>query len=300
MRTLVLLGVLLAPVSAAAQLISVDFQDSVPFTAVGTNGVSRDVPVASGVGQWWNYSRVAPGPGNGGWNDRGFLRYVWRSYASSGSGDDAEQAGFSDGGMRFRPSSGWPSDTFYGRMRIYVESPIIPGSGGDTTRQLKFFMWHTDVFDGDQRVIGFFDNGANCGASNTSAICFHLERNICHTTDVASVQIPVGQWVHLQWAWRHGSRGTSYVKVWRNANSVNNPTAQDLDLSCELAQGTSWPKDNVGYDAQWWIGNGANTGTRFAQDFVLRVMDFQLDSTFDPSWSPAGPTPPQNLRILTQ
>ena len=64
----------------------VDFQDELPFTMTGPgNGLPRDLGVARGHGQcgpgnWWNFERVAPGAGNGGFRDHGFMRYTWCNY----------------------------------------------------------------------------------------------------------------------------------------------------------------------------------------------------------------------------
>jgi hypothetical protein len=302
-----LLAVLLLPNTAAAQFVTVDFQDSTPFTMTFQGG-SRDLqtlgphgPCANGV--YWNFTRVAPGVGNGGFNNRGFARYTWCDYDVSRTSMGA--AGWTEAGNHFRPAAGWPTDTFYGRFRIYIEQPIQVASGGDDSRQLKFFIWHAGVWDGDQRVIGFLDGGSNCGRSDNTHVCFSLQRNINHNTDSASVPIPIGQWAHLQFSWRHGPMGTSFVKVWLNNNTFGSPSAQDLNLSSSplLPGGTAWPKDNAGYDGQFYIGNGANTGTRFASNFVLRLMDFELDTSFDSTFasgSTTTPTPaaPTAVRVI--
>jgi hypothetical protein len=287
---LLLAGLLGFSGSAGAQWVTVDFQDPIPFTMQWSGG-SRDLgvmgapgPCANGVA--WNFTRVGAEAGNGGYRDRGYARYTWCSYNTSRM--SMGPGGWTESGVHFRPASGWPS-TFFGRFRIFVEQPIRAASGGDVTRQAKFFMWHTDVFDGDQRVIGYLENGANCGRSDTNYVCFTLQRNISHHEDTATVALPVGQWSHLQFSWRHGALGTSYVKIWLNNNEQSTPTAEDLQLDSAptVPGGTAWIKDDRGYDAQFFFGNSANTGTMFSNDFVVRLMDFQLDGSFNPNWSPA-------------
>ena len=211
-----MMALMFVPIHALAQLVTVDFQDTVPFTAVWPGG-SGDIPVhgsesqgpcANGV--YWNYSRVAPGPSNGGYNNRGYVRYTWCNYNASRV--DGGPAGWTERGTRFRPAAGWPADIFYGRFRIFIEQPIVVQSPGANVRQMKFFMWHTNVWDGDQRVIGFLESGPNCGQSTTGFACFTLQRNILHYSDSATVALPVGQWSHLQFSWRHGAQGTSFSR----------------------------------------------------------------------------------------
>ena len=295
------------PAPASGQWVSIDFQDTLPFSMTYQNG-TRDLmplgsygPCANGV--YWNFTRVAPGAGNGGFNNRGYARYTWCDYDVSRTSMGA--AGWTEAGYHFRPATGWPTDTFYGRFRIFIEQPISVAAGGDNNRQLKFFIWHAGVWDGDQRVMGFLDGGSNCGASDNTHVCFTLQRNIAHDTDTAGVAIPVGQWAHVQFSWRHGALGASFVKVWLNNNNLAAPSAQDLNLTSvpQRPGGATWVKDNAGYDAQFYIGNGANTGTRFASDFVLRLMDFELDSSFDPTFtsgSTSTPTPaaPTAVRVI--
>ncbi|MGE0463320.1 MAG: hypothetical protein AB7Q16_18310 [Vicinamibacterales bacterium] len=314
-----LVGLLLIPAVASAQTwLTVDFQDSLPFTATvhtpgdtGHNISHINSPGSCAPGVFWNYTRVAPGPANGGYNNRGHVRYTWCDYDVSRSGDASQTAGFivgpgylfEPGGTGRRGMNNWPT-TFYGRLRIYIERPmLIHPNGGERRRQLKFFLWHSNVYDGDQRVIAFLENGQNCGQSDASHSCFTLQRNINHYTDSATVALAVGTWHHLQFSWRHGPQGVSYVKVWRDNNDFSNPTAQDTALTGVPSRpgGTSeWVKDNVGYDEGLNLGNAANQGTRFAEDFVYRMMDFQIGGTFDSTWSTGAvvwPTAPRNLRV---
>jgi hypothetical protein len=157
-------------------------------------------------------------------------------------------------------------------------------------RQMKFFLWHTGVYDGEPRVIGYLESGPNSGRSAKQFVCFTLQRNIFHYEDTATVPLLVGQWSHLQFSWKHGARGSSWVKVWLNNNSLQKPTAQDLNLSgipTVPGNGPQWVKDDAGYDGTFHIANNANPpNTRFASDFVFRLMDFQLDSAFDATWAP--------------
>ena len=202
----------------------------------------------------------------------------------SQSGQNSELAGWIESNSRPAYSS-WPANgPFYGRMRIYIENPISVAPGGDTRRQLKFFIWHIGSAGSGNRVIGFLESGSNCGGTDTANVCFTLQRNINHYTDTATVSLPVGQWSNLQWSWRHGAVGTSYVKIWNNNNTEGNPTAQDLVLD---GAGT-WAYAANGYDSSPNIGNGANQGTAFNQDFIFRLMDFELDVNFDPNWYVSG------------
>jgi hypothetical protein len=95
------------------------------------------------------------------------------------------------------------------------------------------------------------------------------------------------------------------VKLWLNNNSLGSPNAQDIDLSGvpgEPGGTASWVKDNLGYDRQFYLGNQANTGTMVGSDFILRLMDLELDGQFDSAWSSGGsqsaPIAPTNLRIV--
>ncbi len=315
----ILLCALTFPAIARAQTwVSVDFQDTLPFTAAfhtasDPTGNLADVrpPGACANGVYWNYGRVAPGAGNGGYNNRGYARYTWCDYDVSRAGDQSDLAGWQVGsGYRFEPGgtglagrNAWP-DTFYGRIRVYIETPMTVAAGGDGDRQLKFFVWHQSVYDGDQRVIGFLESGQNCGQSNPTHVCFTLQRNINHYTDSATVALATGTWHHLQFAWRHGASGVSFVKVWKDNNNASSPTAQDLSLTGIPSRpgGTStWVKDHAGYDQPFALGNGANNGTRFSENFMFRMMDLQLGGSFDGAWYPGGsaqPTAPRNLRVL--
>ena len=321
--TCLVAGLIFTPAVSMAQTtaitwVDVSFQDAAPFTANGIgSGMPRDLGTAAGAGPcqrgvWWNYERVAPAANNGGYNGRGYMRYTWCDFDVSQAGDQSNQAGFGLSGYRFEPSgtgtqgrNAWP-DTFYGRFRIYIERPMIVGAGGDNMLQLKWFIWHGSVYDGDQRVMGFLESGRNCGQSDTTHVCFSIQRNIA-TTDAAKIALPVGSWQNVQFSWRHGILGTSFVKVWQNNNDAANPTAQNLRLtSVPIQPGNTseWVKSNVGYDAEFSLGNGANQGTRFSEDFVYRLMDFQLGGAFDPQWATGGgsstttPSQPQRLRIV--
>jgi hypothetical protein len=308
---LALLGLLLLPATASAQWMRADFQDSLPFSMSGDwgsddlNVVGEPGPGPCANGVYWNFSRVAPAAGNGGFNGRGYARWIWCSYAVSRVAGGP--GGWSGSGLSFRPPTGWPTNTFFGRVRLYIERPILPAPGGDLRRQFKWFIWHREVYDGDQRVIGFLDSGSNCGRTDLTHVCFTMQRNINHSADTAAVALPVGQWSHLQFSWRHGPSGSSFVKVWLNNNSESAPTAQDLNLTGVPANpgGTSeWLKQDRGYDLPFQLGNSANPDSMLLSDFVVRVMDFELDGRFDSTWAPGGtgdsqtPTAPQNLRIL--
>lgn len=284
-----LAGVLWATPSDA-QLIVCDFQDTTPFTCSGELG-SRDLveintPGTCAVNTFWGYTRVA----SGGWNDRGYVEYTWCDYDVSQSGDDSELAGFTESGSNFH-SSGWPATTFYGRARLYMDTPIDVDVGGDNDHQFKWFVWHSGVYDGDQRVIAFLQGGSNCGEADTTHVCFTLQRNINHNNEFAEVALPLDTWTHLQWAWRHGVENTSYLRVWMNNDDEGSPTMQDTNLPAVPTNpgGTSeWVKDDTGYDDQFYVGNAANNGTRVDTDFVWRLMDFELDETFDSNWSGGG------------
>ena len=84
--------------------------------------------------------------------------------------------------------------------------------------------------------------------------------------------------------------GYELLKVWLNGNSFSAPTAQDLSLTgvpSEPGGSSQWFRDNAGYDAEFYVGNNAAPpNTRFSSNFVYRLMDFQLSTTFDASWAP--------------
>jgi hypothetical protein len=303
----------LAPVPAVAQWVTVSFQDPAPPTMVWTagGGGSFDLSPAAAFGTNcapnvnWTYRQVP----SGGFNNRGYYEQRWCSFYTSGL-QGTYPSGWSGSGWRFEPGgtgtigqNRWP-DTFYGRLRIYIDTPILYGASGDRRRQLKFFIWHRDVYDGDQRVIGFLESGDNCGRAPTTHVCFTLQRNI-NNEDGTTVALSLDTWHHLQWSWRHGPLGVSFVKIWLNNNNESGPTAQDLNLNgVPVVPGgtTTWVKDNRGYDAPFNIGSASGSGSaRYEADFVVRLMDFQLDGRFDPNYAQgttAPPTAPSNLRIL--
>jgi hypothetical protein len=288
------LALLLVPARASAQWVKVDFQDPPPFTMKWSGG-SQPLYVMTNAGPCgpnvpWNFSHVPAARGNGGYADRGYVRWTWCSDEKSRV--RISPSGWTGAGRLFKPESGWPADAFYARVRIFVEQPIKVAGGGDPFRQFKFFIWHRSVFDGDQRVIGFLENGSNCGKSDGSHICFTLQRNINHRAETATVPLAVGAWSHLQFAWRHGPEGTSFLKVWLNNNNPAKPTAQDLTLDAtplNPKRSSEWFRDDAGYDQPFQLGNMANTGTKLKDDFVLRLMDFELDGRFDPAWHPEKP-----------
>jgi hypothetical protein len=262
-------------------------------------------PGTCGPNVGWSRQRIAPASGNGGWNSRGFLRYTLCDHDPHTSLGDAWQAGFA-----FDPpgtSTVWPATTYI-RFRLYVEGPLVSSSIGNT--QLKWFIWHQGVWGGDQRVMMHFYRGDHCGTSASSTVCLSLLRNIFVGTDEAKVSIPVGQWVHIQGAWRHGPVGTSFVKLWRNNNSLAAPTNQQTSMDvCRLEcpsqpGGTSeWVRDEAGYHGPFDWGNRANTSTYISQDWTARMMDLEIDDAFDPTWAPDAtstglPNAPSNLRIV--
>jgi hypothetical protein len=279
-------------------IFRITFQDPLPFSATWDQkgGGSADLfertghgPGACGPpGTGWGYERVAPAADNGGFASRGYIRQTFCSFEVS------RISGTWTGGFSFGPPAAldntWPTSVFYARMRLYFEGPITADSGGDTRRELKFWVWHRDVFGGDQRVIAFLERGANCGAKSSTHVCLTLARNIFtdEPSERASVPLPVAQWHHVQWAWRHGPRGESFVKVWSTSASVARPDAsgETLRTVTRSPGGTDeWVRDEKGYNGQMDLGGVANNDTRFKEPFVIRYMDFEIDDEFDPAWA---------------
>jgi hypothetical protein len=291
------------PIGTSGQtFVTVDFQDEAPPDMVWTSGGggSRELVPANNSaatcaeGARWSYTRVA----SGGYKDRGYYEQRWCAYRTSRatgtwpSGWSGTGFNFEPGGTRKPGQNNWPATTFFGRMRIFFDSAMTLERNGSRRRQLKFFMWHRDVFDGDQRVIGFLESGSNCGRRDTTHVCFTLQRNVFNNSDTATVALPLHTWHHVQWSWKHGVEGASYLKIWANNNDESRPTAQDTRLNpdpppAEPGGTTEWVKANRGYDAPFHFGENASEGTAFREDFVIRVMDFQLGGSFDEKWAPS-------------
>lgn len=295
---LVLSCFMLSPTWALAQntLVTLDFQDTTPFTQVNHDTTTADADVFSGNGacggaNFWNLTRVA----SGGWNNRGYVSYTWCDWDVSSAGYNSGQAGwFAAASGQYTPTGGWQStDTYYVRFRIYFETGIIPHSTapGDVHHQFKFVMLHSGVLDGDHRAMIFFTSGdynpvgthgGGCNGDRTTQVCVSIQRNINHTTEAAYFLVPVGAWAHLQFGYKHGAPGTSFVKAYNNNNTVGSPTAEDLTLD-------TWSFDAQGYQNGYSVGNAANQGTAVdGGSFVYRLMDFQFGLAFDASWYPAG------------
>ena len=287
--------------SGTTPIFRISFQDTLPFSATWDKGGggSADLVERTGHGPepcgrpgiGWGFERVAPAPGNGGFADRGYIRQTFCPFSASGL------SGTWTGGFAFGPpavlDNSWPTTEFYARMRIHFEGPLTADRGGDTKRELKFWVWHRDVFGGDQRVIVFLEDGANCGGKSGTTVCFTVARNIFtdERSERASVPLGVGEWHHVQWAWRHGRRGESFVKVWAASTMFDRPDAagETLRTVTRNPGGTDeWVRDDRGYNGQMDIGGVANNGTRFKSPFIVRYMDFEVDDEFGPSWRPAA------------
>lgn len=303
--------VLLAASTAAAQntLVTLDFQDATPFTNSQWDTGSADDSVFGGAGacggsNYWNYARTAPAAGNGGYGDRGFVTWTWCDYDTSTAGISSAQSGwYSSASGQYTPMAGWSSSsTFYLRMRLYftnglIRHPTAPNS--ETHHHFKWFITNSGDAgngSGDDRFMMFlspgnFDPsgggsgfGGGCNGNVNTQVCVSVQRNINHYTEAAYALIPVGQWVHLQMAFKVGANGTSFVKLWVDNNTEASPTAQDTALT----SGQTWLLTSTTMDAGYQVGQMANEGTATDTDFVIRMMDVQFGLAFDTAWAPSG------------
>jgi hypothetical protein len=260
--------------------VSLAFQDATPFTATSPTNAHSDDPLVLDDGMaHWSYSRVAPGGGNGGYSDRGYVDYTW-SYTGALTLD----SGWTDSGYPYIGAGTegqdlWP-DTFYGRCRIYFVNGI---DSVETEREFKWFIWHQGDAGSTHRVVGFLEKGSISGGSDATSVTFTIGQNIFTepADPKARVNLPVGEWIHLQWSWTHNVDGTGAFRIWVNNNVSGSPDDEDTTI-------TGWNRDNSGYDGQWYIANCANNGTAVDEPFNYRLMDFELGDSFDNTWTPSA------------
>lgn len=255
-------------------IITVDFQDSAPFQAVGTNGNDNLTAWAAAPTGQWNYTHVT----GGGYGGANYVRYEWVDFSVSGD-NDSSFTGFTIPSSIGKPGSGWPTNgPFCMRFRIKVETPIT-GSGNE---DMKFAGWHAGVFDGDERVIMHVFTGSSfsSGQSNAAGIQLSLERNINHTTEAARIFVPADEtWHHVQMCWRHGASGTSYLRAYLDNNDEENPTAEDTTE-------TTWLFDSAGYDGDFSFGLIGTDGSETDPSAFFQFQDLELGLSFKSGWAP--------------
>lgn len=280
-----------ATASAQGKLVAIDFQDDPPFAMTWTGG-SADLkevtpPGPKGPGVLWQFRHFA----KGGWNDRGFVRYTWWDWNVSRAGHQADQAGWTQAGSRFRPSGGWlPDAPYYLRFRIRVQSPIVPmvrndQCDGDT--QMKFFMWNNFTGRGTDRMIMMLHAGSEGGGDDQQHTTIDVRAGV--SGSAARTRIPNREWVHVQVAWRWGAEGTGYQRIYINNNRLDKPTAENREFNDLDADGVSdtWaPGGPTNLDNQFFLGGISNTGSCVRADADLDLMDFELATSFDPTWYP--------------
>jgi hypothetical protein len=255
------------------------------LTVTGGNGTVRALDDFTGTGNRYEFRPD-------GYAQRGCLRYIVPAYA----GVDGEAIkGFALSSRRFRPVAGWPlPGPFFGRLRMRIApgQTLIPAAGAPADGEFKFFIRAAGAYDGDQRhmLMLFSGSAYGSGRRDEDGIQVSCQRNISHQTEAARGFVPAdGQWHHVQWAWRHGPQGQSFLKLWIDTNAVSRPTAQDLvlDQVPSVPGGTSeWFATSAAYDDQTSFGFCATTGTRLARDFAIDLQDLEEGDAFDPAWAP--------------
>lgn len=305
-RTLLALACLVVCVrSAQAQttLFECAFQDSAPFLCTdlsATNPNFVEHGATSGTCGTASVRWQTDWVSSGGYDNRAYWKQTFCTQAEHGG------SGEFPSGYDFSSPAGldgsWAGvTTFYGQFRLYAETAIDAGAGG-AIRTLKWFMAHQGVYGGDQRIIVFLERGdVLTGCSATADIVVAVARNIfsgsgpANLGNAARACIPIGEWRHLQFSWKHGVNGVSFVKIWDGNNVEASPTDDDTSLDDVPADpgGTSeWVRDNAGYQGDWSLGGASNTGTQFAARFIVRVMDFAITDGFVGDFAPTGAPPP--------
>ncbi|MFZ5472114.1 MAG: hypothetical protein ACOZIN_22005 [Myxococcota bacterium] len=284
----------LASPALSMEPMSMPFTDAAPPTFTWPPAGSQDALEGNGgggpgpcsqSGKEWNWSRSTTGGPDG----AGYYEVTWCSGIQLGA------TGWTESGSGFE-GTGFPAEMCAAET-VYFVNGLQAGPGGADNHTLKHWLWHSGVLDGDARPIlhwsegGYNPNDAwtvddKCNGQGTDAthVCYSIERNISSSDSAAYALVPVGQWVYVQWCWKHGNAGTSFVKLWVNNNDYNNPTAQDLSVG-------DWPQDQQGYRNQWRFASATNTSSILATPLVVRFRDFQMTPAFDPNYYP-GSTPP--------
>lgn len=280
--------------AAQGELAVIDFQDDPPRlqASSGSSLPLRLVtdPGPKGPGVLWGASHHP----DGGWNNRGFIRYSWWAWDASGVGHDADQAGWTGSGKWFRPASGWlPFGPYYLRFRMRVKAPLLPRAAngrcdGDT--EMKFFLWNNFTPAGIDRVIMMLHAGSEAGRDDRTHTTLDLRAGV--SGSYARTTIANQQWVHVQLGWRWGPESAGFQSIWVDNNDVATPTAENRRFADLNAHGLSrtWgsPDGASRLDDQFFLGNIANTGSCVRDDVEIDLMDVELATEFDPSWYPGA------------
>jgi len=270
-------------------LISCPHDDTFPITctyALSSGSGTADMGEAAGViapgtpcaagGPAWNRDRFA----SGGYNNGPYHLYtLWDWDCTGGLGADNSWGT----GWYFDPpgTNTWPTATgIYLRARLYFQAPLAESSPNDW---LKFGMWNIGS-GGDHRVmlqVGRGDSPVCSGGGATTHVCLMLMKNI-DSGNACGIAVPVGQWGHVQFMWRHGAAGVAQVKCWLNNDDEASPTdSHTLTTALNV----------VSYDGAFaWAGRH-NEGLRQTEHFPVRMMHLEIDDAFDPNWA-GGTAPP--------
>jgi hypothetical protein len=232
----------------------------------------------------WDFAHVGDGSG---WNGRNYMR--WSRWAGV-NGDP--QAGFIFNPPRIAPTvlATAAAQPLYVRFRIRVVQPLVE-SGRNSSAQCKFFIFGgPGLANGNSRMIVFLERATDStyGAGRSDAKQVTLRAGAGVSGSFAAVPIAVGEWTHVQVAWRYSEAGSPFQKVYRNTNVERSPTAQNTDFS---SAGGSWnvpapgPGAKTGWDAGHWA-EIVSSNSYTDNDAIVDVMDFELDDEFDDSWYP--------------
>lgn len=231
----------------------------------------------------WDWSHET----TGGYGSRNFMRfYRW----SDVDGDPATGFLFNPVDVLDPSFANLGDGPFYLRFRMRTNAYL--GTGGHTSG-MKFFIWGGPGATGERRMILFIRNGSAHsgsgepleGAGGTLAGNTVIDMTAGVSGNYAPLLIPNGEWVHLQFAWKHGLAAASpFFRAYLNNNVEGSPDAEHTAFSAD-AMGGNWIKPEV-WDGGHW-GEIVTTGSTSATDAQLDFMDMELGTSFDATWAPA-------------
>jgi hypothetical protein len=177
------------------------------------------------------------------------------------------------------------------RFRVRVNAPLLPHSSGRSAG-MKWFIWGgfylPDPPGGQVRNITYFYNGAAHGGDDLQYTTVKLGAGV----SASSVQalIPNYQWVHVQTAFKWGSEGVGFQRIYVNNNNVGSPTAENMQFNDLTSQ--TWTFPGSALDNQMFWADIVSDNSRIREDAVIDIMDMEIDDQFDPAWYPGGGPPP--------
>jgi hypothetical protein len=239
----------------------------------------------------WDFSHVGDASG---WNGRNYMR--WSRWAAV---DGDPQAGFVFSPTRVAPGvlATAAAQPLYLRFRIRVVQPLTQ-SDRNSSAQCKFFIFGgPGLANGNSRMILFLERATDstygAGKNDSKQITLRVGAGV--SGSFAAVPITVGEWTHVQIAWRYTEAGSPYQRIYRNTNAEGAPTAQNTDFS---GAGGSWQVPAAGGEAKtgWDTGHWAeivSSRSYTDTDAIIDVMDLELDDEFDSRWYPGPGAPPR-------